>query len=235
MDGAGHHEGVLDPPTDIDASSVRLTFPADDPNADLNAMVLAGGAEALGLEPDQAAGLRLALAAESAEVLARHSPDDGGEVSIELDFVPDGRRLSLTTVDRTSTSSSCEEGGPDWSNPAVVEPAEEIAAEFAGAAFLRSILPRILARAALSAAATLDGVTSSTLLGDRLAEAALTFTPTPNLEVHVHGVPGLLEIEVRASSDGVLSAMAAALPAATEIRGAGTQRTLKMRTQLPAL
>ncbi len=226
---------MLDSHADTDASSVRLTFPAGGSNADLNVMVLAGGAEALGLEPDQAAGLRAALAAESAGAFARHPPDEGGEISIELDYEADARRLSLTRVQRTSTNSSWKDGGPDWSDPALIEPAEEIAAEFAGAAFVDSILPRVFARVALTAAATLDGVTHSILLGTKLAAAALEAGPSPNLEVHVHGAPGVLEVEIRASSEGVFSALAAACPAAAEIRGAGTYRTLTLKTQLPAL
>jgi hypothetical protein len=232
---SGNHEVVLDPPTDNDASSVRLTFPAGGSNADLNVMVLAGGAEALGLEPAQAADLRVALAAESAGAFARHPPDEGGEVSIELDCEGDGRRLSLTRVQRTSTNSTRDAGGAGWSDPAVVEPNDEIAAEFAGTAFVDSILPRVFARVAQSAAATLDGVTRSALLGTRLAAAALEAGALLNLEVRVHGVQGVLEIEIRASSDGVLSAMAAAWPAAAEIQGAGTYRTLTLKTQLPAL
>lgn len=217
---------------ETDMAAVRLTFPAGDSKADMNAMVLAGGSEALGLEPAQAAGLRMALAAESAGALSRHAAEEPCEVSIELDYEPDGRRISLTAAERTSTSSSCRDGGPDWSDPAAVEPAEEILAEFAGSTFVRSILPRVFARAALEAEATLGAVTRCTALGDRLATAVTPDCRT-DFEVRVHGRNGSLEVAIRSSSDRVLNAMAAAWPAVAERHGVGPGETLTLRTALP--
>lgn len=218
---------------DTDTAAVRLTFPAGDSRADLNAMVLAGGGEALGLEPAQAAGLRVALAAESAEALSRHGAEEPCEVSIELDFEPDGRRISLTAAERTSTSSSCRDGGPEWSDPAAVEPAEEILAEFSGSTFVRSILPRVFARVALEAEATLGAVTRCTALGDQLASAVVPDCRT-DFEVRVHRRNDSLEVAIRSSSERVLSAMAAAWPAVAEWHGAGPGATLTLRTVLQA-
>jgi hypothetical protein len=218
---------------DTDTDAVRLTFPAGNSKADLNAMVLAGSAEALGLEPAQAAGLRVALAAESTGTLSRHGAGEPCEVSIELDYEPDGRKISLTAAERTSTNSSCENGGPVWSDPAAVEPVEEFRAEFAGSTFVPSILPRVFARVALEAEATFGAVTRCTVLGDLLA-AAVTPDSRTDFAVRVHGRNDSLEVAIRSSSDRVLRAMAAAWPAVAEEHGVEPGATLTLRTVLPA-
>jgi len=227
---------VLEGPSES-GDSVRLTFPVATPSADLNAMILADGAATLDLEPAQTQSLRMALAGESAAAMSRHPRDVPCELSVELGFEPAGRRLTVTAAERTSTATSCEGGGPDWSGSAAVEPTEQIKAEFAGAAFVARVLPHVFARVALGAAAGFGAVTSSALLGDRLAAAAVTSSSSSGgeLEVRVRGTSDSLGVAIRSSSERVLSAIAAAWPAASERHGAGVDATLLLRTELPAL
>lgn len=222
-------------PPNGNGDSVRLTFPVGAPDADLNAMILADGAATLDLEPGQAQSLRMALAGESAAAMSRHSGSVPCELSVELGFEPDERRLTVTAAERTSTTTSCEELGPEWSDSIAVEPTKQIKVEFAGSAFVTRVLPHVFARVALGANAGFGAVTSSALLGDRLAAAAVASRHDGELEVRVHGSSEALGVAIRSSSERVLSAMAAAWPAASERRGAGFDATLQLRTELPAL
>ena len=227
--------GVIERSPDETTGAVRLTFPVTAADADLNAMVLAGGAEALALEPDQAAGLGLAVATESAAAMARHTPEQSGEMSVGLDFEPATRHLRVTAAERTVSTSSCEvTDEPTWSASSRVEPRADLLAEFAGSTFVRCILPRVLARAAMSADATLDAVTRSTILGDRLAEAVLGLGEDPELEVRVLTERESRQIRIRSSSERVLKAVATVWPGAAETEGAGAQETLVLRLHVPA-
>ena len=221
-------------------AAVRLTFPVTAVDADLNAMVLAGGAEDLDLEPSQAAGLGLAVATESAAAMARHTPEQSGQMSVELEFEPDQNQLKVTAAEQTVTESTCEYDvagiSPTWTESSRVEPPAALLAEFAGSTFVRSILPRVLARVALTARASLDAVTRTTVLGDLLAEAVLLVQEAePEIEFRVQAGDESFEIAIRSSSERVLSAIAAAWPAAAEKHGDGANATLLLRTQLPAV
>ena len=220
--------------------AVRLTFPVTAVDADLNAMVLAGGAEDLDLEPSQAAGLGLAVATESAAAMARHTPEQSGQMSVELEFEPDQNQLKVTAAEQTVTESTCEydiaDMSPTWTESSRVEPPAELLAEFAGRTFVRSILPRVLARVALTARASLDAVTRTTVLGDLLAEAVLLVQEAePEIEFRVQAGDESFEIAIRSSSERVLSAIAAAWPAAAEKHGEGANATLLLRSRFPAV
>ncbi len=234
--GAGQHEGVLERSSDAAGGAVRLTFPVGAAGAELNAMVLAGGAEGLELEPEQAAGLGLAVATESAAAMSRQAAGQSGQISVELDFEPDRRQLRVTAAERTATTTTCEFGdGRDWSRSRRVEPPGDLIAEFAGSTFLRCILPRVLARVALSADACLDAVMGSTALADLVADAVLGQGSEPQLEFRVQAERESLEIAIRSPSERVLSAIAAVWPAAAESHGSGADTTLLLRTRIPVV
>lgn len=227
---------MLERSADAAGGAVRLTFPVGAAGAELNAMVLAGGAEGLSLGPEQAAGLGLAVATESAAAMSRHAAEQSGQISVELDFEPERRQLRVTAAERTASTTTCDFGaGREWSRSRRVEPPGDLIAEFAGSTFLRSILPRVLARVALSADASLDAVMRSTALADLVADVVLGQGSEPKLEFRVQAERESLEIAIRSSSERVLSAIAAAWPAAADHHGSGTDATLLLQARIPVV
>ncbi len=233
--GTGNDRSVLERSPDTKGGAVRLTFPVTGADADLNAMVLAGAAEGLRLKPTQAAGLGRAVATESAGAMLRHAPREAGRMSVEVDFEEESRRLKVTAAEETTTESTCADSMiPDWSESSRVEPPGDLVAEFFGSTFVRSILPRVLARAALSAHSTLEAVTRSTVLGDLLADAVLDLGSDPNLEIRVQTESDSLRIRIQSSSDRVLSALAAVWPGEAEMGKSGKRTELVLSQPIPA-
>lgn len=227
---------MLEALLDNAGSAIRLTFPATGGDRGArNTMVLAGCAETLDLDPEQAVGLRLALAKELAAALSRHSGEEDAELTIELGFEPDGRRITLTTCERIATTTSCDGGGPEWTEQVALHPSEGIRSEFAGPQFVQPILPRAFAGAALDAGASFEGVTQSLILGGRLADAALETDAEVALVVGVHAEIDSLSITIQASSEWVLSGMAAEWPGAVEWRRDGGNEVLRLSARLPTV
>lgn len=226
---------MLEAATENPSNAIRLTFPAGGGDTSAkNTMVLAGCAETLDLDPAQDAGLRLALARELTAATARHSGDGEGELTMELAFEPESRRITLTTSKRTALITSCDGGGPEWTQPVAVHPLEGIRAELAGPRFVQPILPRAFARAAIDAGASLEGVTHAMVLGSRLADAALETDSELALVVGVLAEIDSLSITVRASSEWVLTGMAAEWPENVEWHRDGAVDILMLTAGLPA-